>query len=443
MNIDILVIGTGTSGYTVAHGLKREGKTVAVADRRAYGGTCAKRGCQPKKYLVDNSEIIHLAKSLTGKGIRNTPEVSWKDLMNLKRDFTEKVSSNTEKGFIDAGIETYHGDVRFTSANSVLVGDLPVTAENIVLAVGTVPSPLGIPGGDLTVDSEYFLDMNTMPERVIFIGGGYISFELAAVAHMSGAETIILHRSAQPLKHFDPDLTNTLVEAMREEGLSLITEHPVQKIEKIDSKFKVTAGGKVFKADLVVNASGRIPDFSRMNLEAGNVKFGSRGIEVNEYLQSSSNSSVFAVGDCVDSGPHLATVADMQAEIVVKNILSDRSVIPDYSNIPSAVFSLFPMASVGISEREAIEKNLDVRIKKMDQSTFPSSKRIGQKAAMCKVIIENKTEKILGVHILGHNAPEVINTFALAVKMGHTAEDLNSVLWAYPTHTSDMKYCLK
>ena len=443
MKTDILVIGTGTSGYTVAHGLKKAGKSVAIADRRSFGGTCAKRGCQPKKYLVANTEIIHLAKSLEGKGIINAPEVAWKDLINLKRDFTGKVSSDSEKGFTDAGIEVFHGDVCFAGSNSVLVGDVPISAEKIVLAVGTVPAAMNIPGGDLSVDSEYFLDMETMPKRIIFIGGGYISFELAGVAHMAGAEPIILHRSVQPLKQFDSDLVNTLVDAMKEDGLSLITEHPVQAIEKMDSGFKVTAGGKDFFADLVVNASGRVPDLNMLNLEAGNVKFGSGGIEVNEYLQSTSNPDIFAVGDCAASGPNLATVADMQAEIVVANILNDPSIVPDYSNIPSAVFSLPPMAAVGISEKEAIEKMLDVRIKRMDQTSWPSSKRIGQKAAGYKVIIENRTEKILGVHILGHNAPEVINTFALAIKFGHTTEELKSVLWAYPTHTSDMKYSLQ
>ncbi|MCK5153980.1 MAG: NAD(P)/FAD-dependent oxidoreductase [Spirochaetales bacterium] len=443
MKTDILVIGTGTSGYTVAHGLKKEGKSVAIADRRSFGGTCAKRGCQPKKYLVANTEIIHLAKNLVGKGVVQAPEVEWKDLMNLKRDFTEKVSANSEKGFTDAGIDVFHGDVRFMGTNSVLVGDVPVEADKIVLAVGSVPANLSISGGELSVDSEYFLDMDTMPKRIIFIGGGYISFELAGVAHMAGAETIILHRSAQPLKQFDPDLVNTLVGSMREDGLSLITEHPVEKIEKVDSEFKVTAGGEVFFADLVVNASGRIPDLNCLDLEAGNIDFGSRGIGVNQYLQSSSNSDVFAVGDCAASGPNLATVADMQAEIVVANILNGVSIVPDYSNIPSAVFSLPPMAAIGISEKEAIEEKLNYRIQKSDQTSWPSSKRIGQKAAMYKVIIENKTDKILGVHILGHNAPEVINTFALAVKFGHTTKELKTILWAYPTHTSDMKYSLQ
>ncbi|MCK5674142.1 MAG: NAD(P)/FAD-dependent oxidoreductase [Spirochaetales bacterium] len=440
MKTDILVIGTGTSGYTVAHGLKKAGKSVAIADRRSFGGTCAKRGCQPKKYLVANTEIVHLAKSLEDKGIVKAPEVEWKDLMNLKREFTEKVSVNSEKGFTDAGIDVFHGDVRFKGPNSVLIDDVIVEADKIILAVGSVPADSGIPGGELSVDSEYFLDMDTMPKRVIFIGGGYISFELAGVAHVAGAETTILHRSVQPLKQFDPDLVNTLVEAMRADGLSLITEHPVEKIEKTEQGFKVTAGGEDFFADLVVNASGRVPDLQSLDPEAGNINFGLRGVEVNKYLQSSSNSNVFAVGDCVASGPNLATVADMQAEIVVANILYGNSSVPDYTNIPSAVFSLPPMATVGISEKEAIEKNLDVRIKRMDQTLWPSSKRIGQKAAEYKVIIENTTEKILGVHILGHNAPEVINMFALAVKFGHTTKELKTILWAYPTHSSDMKY---
>ncbi|MDA3941614.1 MAG: NAD(P)/FAD-dependent oxidoreductase [Spirochaetia bacterium] len=443
MKTDILVIGTGTSGYTVAHGLKKAGKSVVIADKRSFGGTCSKRGCQPKKYLVENAEIIHLTRALEGKGLVKASEVDWKDLISLKRDFTETVSEGSENGFVSVGIEVLHGEVSFTDPHSVLVGDVPVTADKIILAFGTIPAPMNIPGGDLSVDSEYFLDMDTMPKKIIFIGGGYISFELAGVAHMAGAKTTILHRSAQPLKQFDPDLVNILVGAMRADGLAVLTDHPVIKIERTNTGLKVFAGGKEFIADLVVNASGRIPDLSVLNLAKGNVNYGSKGIEVNKYLQSSSTPNVFAVGDCVASGPNLATVADMQAEIVVENIVNSPSVAPDYSDIPSVVFSQPPMATVGISEKEAVDKNFDVRIKILDQSSYPSSKRIGQKVAICKVIIENKTERILGVHILGHNSPEVINIFALAIKFGHTTMDLKKILWAYPTHTSDMKYSLQ
>ena len=443
MKTDILVVGTGTSGYTAAYGLKKAGKSVLIADSRKFGGTCAKRGCQPKKYLVENAEIVHLSQSLEGKGIKKAAEVDWKVLMNLKREFTENVSEESEAGFVDAGIEVLHGSVKFTGSNSVLAGDVKVEADKIILATGSVPAALNIEGEDLSVDSEYFLDMDIMPKRVIFVGGGYISFELAGVAHMAGAETTILHRSAQPLKQFDSDLVDTLVKSMVNNGLSVLVNHPVVKIEQTGSELKVTAGGKSFYADLVVNASGRVPNLKILNLGNGNVNSGPKGIEVNKYLQSSSNPNVYAIGDCAASGPNLATVADMQAEIVVKNILSGLNLSPDYSNIPSAVFSMPPMAGVGISEKEAKSRGLDVRINIIDQSTYPSSKRIGQKSALCKIIIENKTGKILGVHILGHNSPEVINMFALAVKFGHTIMDLKKILWAYPTHGSDMKYCLQ
>jgi glutathione reductase (NADPH) len=253
MKTEILIIGTGTSGYTAAMKLKNAGKSVVIADRRSYGGTCAKRGCQAKKYLVTNTEIVHLANKLHGQGIAGTTTVNWKDLIRLKRDFTERISIKTEKSLTDAGITTLHGNAYFKGEKSVYVGKTLVEADKIILAAGSYPRKLNITGEEFSVDSEYFLDMDELPKRIIFIGGGYISFELAGVANSAGADVTILHRSEQVLKNFDPDLIEMLVEDMSADGVNILTNHPVEKITRKNKELTVTAAGIEFHADLVIN----------------------------------------------------------------------------------------------------------------------------------------------------------------------------------------------
>ncbi len=305
--------------------------------------------------------------------------------MTFKRAFTEAVSESTEKGFADAGIISLHGDARFINPHEVLIGNEQVTAETIILALGTVPAPLTIPGGEYAVDSEFFLDMDELPERIVFIGGWYISFEFTCIAHTAGADVTILHRSQRLLKQFDKDLVTLLTGVMVEDGIKIQPEHPGEAIEKEEEGYRITADGEIFFADLAVNATGRIPDFTGMDLDQAAITAGKRGILVNEYMQSISQPHVFAIGDCAASGMQLAPVADREAEIVVGTILNGTSQTVDYSGIPSSVFSLPPLSRVGLSELEAEAKGLNFSVNFVDQSGYPSSKRIGKKKAACKV----------------------------------------------------------
>ncbi|PKQ29924.1 MAG: NAD(P)/FAD-dependent oxidoreductase, partial [Actinobacteria bacterium HGW-Actinobacteria-10] len=227
-HFEVLVIGSGAAGQTVAAACATGGKSVAVVDRLPFGGTCALRGCVPKKVLYTGAETLARVGMLTGKGVGGSCAVDWPALMAFKRSYTEPVPAQMQNWMRKAGIVTMSGTARFSSANSVVVGDTTIEAEAIVIATGAYPMPLGIEGEEAIVTSTDFLDLDEMPARVAFVGGGLISFELGAIAHRAGAKVTILHRSAQVLAGFDPELSNQLANRYRSLGIEVRTDTPVE-----------------------------------------------------------------------------------------------------------------------------------------------------------------------------------------------------------------------
>ena len=443
-SFDTIVIGSGTSAYFAISALNKVGQKVAVVDERPYGGTCALRGCQPKKYLVANAEARAMAHHLQGIGLSDAPRTDWSALQELKNAFLEGISEGQEKEFQDSGIETFSGRATFKGPRSIEVNGESLEATNIVLATGAIPRKTEIPGSEHARNSEYFLNMESLPKRILFVGGGYISFEFAHVAAQAGAEVTILHRSECPLKAFDRDIVKTVVEASEDSGIRVVLKESPSRIESIENQFRVHgSSGTVYETDLVIEASGRVPNLSALDGDLGEVEHSSRGIEVNEHLQSVSNPNVYAIGDCAATPYQLATVADEEGKVAAENILDGNTRSVDYSVIPTAVFTIPNVASVGLTEKEAEEKNLDFRIKRGTTTGWPSSKRIGEKRSAYKILISNEDDTIVGAHLARHNASEVINIFGLAMKYRIPASELANFPWAYPTYTSDLKYMVR
>jgi len=443
---DVLVIGTGTSGYTLALACREAKRSVAVADNRPYGGTCAMRGCQPKKYLVATAEVVELAHQMSKIGVRPATGIDWAALMRSKTAFTSAVPARAAHDFKEAGIEMFHGTSQFVSPAEITVNnETIVRAEHIVVATGARPAPLGFEGEDLVMTSEDFLELASMPPRLAFIGGGYISMEFAHVARAAGAEVTVLHRGERVLKNFEPEVVDQLTDAARDFGIRIVTNFQVCGAKRLNGSITIN-GNKdcvdVYQADLAIHGAGRVANLDELNLPAGGVEHSSRGVIVNEFLQSVSNPCVYAIGDASATPLQLATTADMDADVAAENILSGNHQKADYELVPSAVFTLPPLAGIGMSESEATKSGLRFHINRGTMTRWASSRRIGQKHAFYKVLLEDGTGRILGAHLFGHNAAEVINIFALAMKFGLTTRDLKKVLWAYPTHVSDLKYML-
>jgi glutathione reductase (NADPH) len=443
-HFDVIAIGVGMAGLSVARKTAAAGKKVAVIDSRPYGGTCALRGCDPKKVLVGAAEVVDWQRRMTGHGVTGDVRIDWSELMAFKRTFTEPVPQNLEKSLGEQGIATYYGETRFINPNCLQVGEDTLTGEHIVVAVGARPVDLGIPGAEHVITSTDFLELESLPKRVVFIGGGYISFEFAHIAARAGARATILHRGERPLQGFDADMVAGLVDASREVGIDVRVNTAVTAVEKQGDALAVHTDGQTVTADLVVHGAGRVPEIDALDLEAGNVEYSpKKGVAVNEYLQSVSNPAVYAAGDAAATeGWPLTPVAVHEGLTVASNILKGNRKTPNYLGTPAVAFTIPSLSRAGMTEDEAAARGFEFRVNHNDTSGWYSSRRTNEKHSAYKVLIEEGTSKILGAHLLGGHAGEVINMFALAIRHGLTASEVKTSVLVHPAASSDISYML-
>jgi glutathione reductase (NADPH) len=444
---DVVAIGTGSAASTVASLCRGAGRQVAVVDSRPFGGTCALRGCDPKKVLVGAGELVDWLRRMQGKGVPSSSRIDWPELMRFKRTFTDPIPKQREEGFRKRGIAAFHGRARFTSPTSLQVGDEALEARNIVIASGAKPAELRIPGAALASTSDDFLELEQLPKRIAFIGGGYISFEFGHLSARAGASVMILHRGPRPLVRFDPDLVHALVNKSRSIGIDIRLNTEVKAIhgKPGDLKVRVSSEGREqdLEADLVVHGAGRVPDIDDLELDRGNVAHDRRGVTVNEYLQSVSNPAVYAAGDAAATGaPQLTPVAGYDGRIVAANLLEGNHRKPDYRGVASVVFTVPPLAGTGLQEQEAREQGLRFRVNHADTSGWFSSRKVAEDCSGFKTLVEEGSGRILGAHLLGPQSEETINVFALAIRRGISAAEVKDTFFAYPTRGSDIEYML-
>lgn len=445
---DVIIIGTGTAGRTLAGRAQSSGLKFAVIDSREYGGTCPLRGCDPKKVLASASEATDWNNRLIGKGAgtKEPLEIDWFSLIKFKRTFTEGYPHEAEKMFTDLGIDTYHGRAFFADENTVIVGENKLKGKYIFIATGSKPRKLGIPGEEYLTTSEGFMETEMLPQRIIFIGGGYISFEFAHIARRAGSKVLILHRSEKPLGPFDPDMVNLLVKASETAGIRILTNNPVVAVEKENDSFLVKTKSRtenrsetrIFHADMVVNGAGRVPDIEDLKLENAGVETEKKGITVDKHMRTSTP-HIYAGGDCVAGGTQLTPVATLQGKVAASNILDGDGTEIDYTGIPSAVFTIPALASVGVNDPKDSSK---YRVIFRDRSSWNSTRRAGIEFAASKVIFDEASGRIVGAHILGPNAEEAINIFAMAIRLNLSLSDIKKVIFTYPTVCSDIPYML-
>jgi glutathione reductase (NADPH) len=441
---DLVVVGTGVTS-SVASRCREAGWSVAVVDSRPFGGTCALRGCVPKKILVGAAEAVHAARDLADRGVpAGSLTLDWPALMGFKRSLIDGTTERTEQAWAKTGIEQVHGRARFVGPATLEVGADRLTGRRVLIAAGATPIPLGFPGADRLISSEQFLDLDRLPPRIVFVGGGYISFEFAHVAARAGVEVTILHRGARALEAFDPDLVDLLLKRTRELGIRVELGIEVRAVESGGGRLVVrgTRSGEEtrFETDLAVHGAGRVPELDDLDLEAAGVKREKRGVVVNEFLQSVSNPAVYAGGDAAASGPPLTPKADHDVGVLTTNLLEGNRRRPNYQGIASAVFTLPPLASAGLTEAAARTAGLAFRTNRNDTSGWFHTRRVGETTSGAKVLIEEGTDRILGAHLLGPHADEVINLFAMAIRLRIPAGQVKEVIYAYPTYGSDVRF---
>ncbi|MBI2285336.1 NAD(P)/FAD-dependent oxidoreductase [Candidatus Saccharibacteria bacterium] len=379
-----------------------------------------------------------------GLGIVTKPaELDWSQLIKFKRTFTDSVSDETKEPLQKAGVELYEGSPKFVGEDTIEVNGERLTSKNFHIAVGAKPAVLKFQGAELLVTSEDFLSLAALPKRIVFVGGGYVSFELAHVAVRFGAKVIILHNNDRPLPMFDPDVVKTLVAASEEAGIEVILDATVEKIEKVGAAMVVhAANGQQYNAELAVHGAGRPPAIDTLNLEAANIAYESRGVVVNEYLRSVSNPRVYSGGDAAAAGLPLSPIARLHGTIVADNLLGTKTKQPDYRSTPSVVFTEPSVAKVGLTETEAKDKGLDVTVHAEDMSSWFDAKRTNLKHTMAKTLVDQQSNKIIGVHIIGNNAEDLINTFVLAIEAELTVDQIKAAIFAFSTASDDIRHIL-
>jgi glutathione reductase (NADPH) len=431
--------------------LNEKGLRVAVVEKSDRpGGTCALAGCQPKKWFYEAAETIAKARHLEGKGIIAAPEGSWTQVLEQKRQFTSSIPEGTVQNFQKAGIDLVVGTAVVLDDTTLSVDGEKIQAKFFVLATGAKPMELPIEGMEHVITSDEFLELSELPPSILFIGGGFISFEFAHFAARLGSanqRSVILEVSDRPLGTFDAEMVELLAAASKAEGIDVRSSVDIEAIEKHAKGFSVrTANSGSFETDLVVHGAGRVPDLATLSLNAAGVEYSKRGISVDQTLRTA-NRRIFAVGDCAAT-IQLARVADEEAHVAADNILAElgrgREAIMDYRAVPAVLFTYPQFAMVGKTE-ENIKQDVQTYRKSFAKNlNWPTYQRVGLKDAAYKILIDTKNQ-ILGAHILSDHAAGMINTIKQAMLHQTTVDELyqQTIVSPYPTRESDLSYMLK
>ena len=449
---DVVVIGTGTAGQTAAYELNSKGLNVVVVEKSDKpGGTCALAGCQAKKWFYEGVEVIAKSHHLAGKGILSGPHFAWADFLREKNEFTNTVPGNTLDGFKKAGIEVISGAAHFLDEQTLGIETRKISARFFVIASGARSMLLPIEGIEHVITSDQFLELSSLPDRFVFIGGGFISFEFAHfVARLGDShsrQTTILEAAPRPLGPFDSEMVSLLVAASEAEGITVHTGVQISAIGQDASEIRVmTEDGASFTADIVVNGTGRQADIDDLGLDRAGVKHSRKGILVNTRMQTT-QTNIYAIGDCAAT-IQLARVADYEAMVAANTILSaidkGSELEIDYSAVPAILFTYPQYAMVGYTE-DALKFEAIPYIKSFGQNlTWPTYRRIGMPSAAFKILAGTNGE-FLGAHILSDNASGIVNTIRLAILNRIPVETLyrQSIMSPYPSRESDMLYMLK
>lgn len=442
-DFDLIVLGAGNAGQSAAAVVREAGRRVLVVEERDVGGTCPLRGCVPKKVLVAVAEALDVIERAPDQGITTGPvSVDWSRVIDRKESILAGTSEGMEKDLASRGIELARGHARFAGPGVVLAGDRRVTGTDVLVATGSVPRPLSIPGAEHLTSSDTLLELRAAPRSLVFVGAGVIAFELGHVFARLGARVTLLEVAPRPLGPFDEEAVEHLVAATRAAGIEILTGVSIRSISSRDGGLEVLFehGGaeRTLQAERVAHGAGRVAHIADLDLPSANVQTERGGIVTSSPYRSASNPHVWVAGDAVRDTPQLSPIATAEGRLAGRAILGE-DVRLDYLSIPSCVFAVPSLATVGRTERAAREAGLSFEVRRNEMTGWKTGRSYVERHAWAKVLV-GEGDRILGAHLLGHGAAETIHPFALAMRHGLTASDLRSFVWAYPTFSNDIKY---
>jgi glutathione reductase (NADPH) len=447
---DLIVVGTGNAGQLAAGVARAAGWRVAIVEGREIGGTCALRGCVPKKVLAAAGETMDVIRRAGTQAISVGPAtLDWTALIARERTFVDGVPAEAKADLVSKGIEVIEARARFVGRDAMQVSGRaePLRARAFVVASGSKPRPLHFPGGDTLLTSDDLLELRQLPASVAFVGAGVIAFELAHVMARAGARVTLLETAPRALTRHDADAVARLVEATRARGIEL---HVGVQIRSVDGTpgnaravhFEEAGQAKTLRVDAVAHGAGRVAALEELDLAAAGVTFEDGRPLLTDAHRSQGNPDIWFAGDAVPGTPQLSALATYEGRLVGRNLVRGEERAPDYRSIPSAVFATPTLAAVGPTEEQARARGTKFEATVNDMRTWRSARTYGEETAWAKVLIDREADRVIAAHLVGHGAAETINTFALAIRHDISVTALKEGVFAYPTFNSDLKFLL-
>lgn len=438
-DFDLFTIGAGSGGVAASRRAGSYGARVALCEEGRVGGTCVLRGCVPKKLLVIGSHYAEEVADARGFGWSfpeddAAPRLDWGALVAAKDRELERLEGVYRRMLRDSGVTLVEGRGRVVDAHTVEVAGKRYTAKNILVATGGRPIRADVPGAEHTLSSDEALSLKELPKRVVIVGGGYIGVEFAGIFHAAGAKITMLIRGESLLRGFDDDVRATLTAEYRKKGITVLSESFVRDVDRApDGTISVlTKMGETIEADAVLYAIGRTPNTEGIGLSEVGVALDAKGaIEVDERSRTKVE-SIYAVGDCTNR-VNLTPVAIAEGRTLVEMLFNRGDGVMDHHDVPSAVFSQPPVATVGCSERHARRSfgEIDVYVTSFRAMKHTLSGR--DERTMMKLVVQRSTQKVVGLHMVGADAPEIVQGFAVALRCGATKKDFDRTVGIHPT----------
>jgi glutathione reductase (NADPH) len=431
---DLFVIGAGSGGVRAARIAAGHGAKVAIAEEYRIGGTCVIRGCVPKKLLVYAAHL-HDDFGLAGKygWDIGSPTLNWTRLRDNVQAEVARLSGLYSQTLGNAGVTTLETRAEVLDEHTVDLGDRKVTAKYILVATGARPVLPDTPGAELGITSNEVFHLNALPKHVLICGGGYIATEFAGILHGLGAQVTQLYRGEIILKGWDDDLRKRLQARMQADGITVHTNASFKSIEKQDGRLcAYLSDGDAIVADAIVHAIGRVPNTKGLGVERAGVALAANGAVKVDDQSKSTNSNIYAVGDVTDR-IQLTPVAIKEGHAFADSVFGNKPWQADWDVVASAVFSTPAMASVGLSEAQARTKYTDVKIYSSEFRPMKTAMAGLPQKSFCKLVVNAKNDRVLGAHMLGEEAPEIIQALAIALKMGVTKAQFDQTVAVHPT----------
>jgi glutathione reductase (NADPH) len=431
---DLFTIGAGSGGVRASRVSAGFGAKVAVAEERYLGGTCVNVGCIPKKLLVYASHYTEDFNDAAGYGwTLGERRFDWAKLIANKNKEIERLNAVYRKLLVDSGVEIIEDHAEVIDSHTVAVNGKKITAKNILVAVGSWPMVPRFPGSEYAITSNEAFYLPSLPGRVIVVGGGYIGVEFAGIFHGLGARTTQLYWEDLFMRGFDDDIRKTLADEMRKRGIDLRFKTDIAKIEKNRVALKATlTDGSTIEADQILYATGRLSKTPNLGLENAGVKLKTNGAVVVDEYSKSSVESLYAIGDCTDR-MMLTPVAIAEAMAVANTLFNDKPTKPSYLNVPTAVFSTPTCGTVGLTEKEAREQNYRIDVYRTAFKPLKHTLTGSEERTMMKLVVDQTTDKVLGCHMVGADAGEIIQGVAIALNCGATKAQFDATIGIHPT----------